>query len=651
MFLAGVGGSPAGAEPEGRAASEARTAAATRTVSDARTGLSIGDTAYAMPRLSAPEPEAEVALPQPLASGEAARIRRIYQLQAHGDMTAAGRETAQLGTAGVLAQAMLGHVLADRHLSRFTRPGADELRGWLARWPDLPEAADVRDLLVQRLRAKERHVHAAEAPPLPANPTLAVPKAASDTDDADDAQQGLSRSADLDQSLWAAARHRGGGGVTRLLARTSGLDAPYRSQLLGEAGRILFAQGSDAEAYDLGAAGTEACRRARQSEDCRVASDAGFSAGLAAWRMGRFDLARPMFEAAWHARLTTTGRRAGAALWAARAALRTGDFDAYGLWLNRAALERGTFYGLLAQRMLQLSRAAGARDGWGGQDTLSVADVDAVAATPAGRQALALLQVGQRGQAEAELRRLWPQMQATPALRRGVLLVADRAQLTDLAAQLDELRRDADRGPRGAEASQPRRSAWFRIPDLRPQGGFRVDPALVLGLVRTESNFDNATVSSVGASGIMQLMPDTASFIVDGAGEGHGRPATSDARLREMLADPASNLALGQRYVVYLAGRSLVNGSLVHLLASYNCGPSRMAQWIGGLRDQGDPLLFIEAVPIDETRHFIARVLTYTWLYASRLRLPAPSLDELAVGAWPRYRPLPAHYDFPEHLH
>lgn len=62
-----------------------------------------------------------------------------------------------------------------------------------------------------------------------------------------------------------------------------------------------------------------------------------------------------------------------------------------------------------------------------------------------------------------------------------------------------------------------------------------------------------------------------------------------------------------------------------------------MSRWSATIRDHGDPLLFIEAIPIDETRAFVPRVLAHTWLYAARLRLPAPSLDDLAAGSWPRY--------------
>jgi soluble lytic murein transglycosylase len=106
-----------------------------------------------------------------------------------------------------------------------------------------------------------------------------------------------------------------------------------------------------------------------------------------------------------------------------------------------------------------------------------------------------------------------------------------------------------------------------------------------------------------------------------------------------LLHDPAFNLDLGQRYIVFLAAQEPVNGDLIRLLASYNAGLGSFARWAQQIRDQGDPLLFIEAIPIDETRTYVPRVLTYTWLYAARLHLPAPSLTELAAGLWPRYHP------------
>jgi soluble lytic murein transglycosylase-like protein len=137
----------------------------------------------------------------------------------------------------------------------------------------------------------------------------------------------------------------------------------------------------------------------------------------------------------------------------------------------------------------------------------------------------------------------------------------------------------------------------------------------------------------------MQIMPETASFVM-----GSPRPAA-------MLNDPEYNLFLGQRYVAYLAKHDAVGGNLLRLLASYNSGPNGFAKWVGNLRDNGDPLLFIEAIPVDETRAYVPRVLTYTWIYAARMHLPAPSLDELAAGAWPVYHPLATRQEPPPRVH
>jgi soluble lytic murein transglycosylase len=248
--------------------------------------------------------------------------------------------------------------------------------------------------------------------------------------------------------------------------------------------------------------------------------------------------------------------------------------------------------------------------------------------------AFALLQLGDSDRAAAELRLLWPKVVGTP-VARAVMLVADRAGLSELAAQLADLLQAAD--------GRPRDSLRFKIPRLQPDGGFSVDPAMVYGLARTESNFDAASASAAGALGIMQIMPDTAAFIIP------RRPRGTP--MRELLQDAGFNLALGQRYVTYLSTLESIDGDLIRLLAAYNCGPARLAQWSATLRHEGDPLLFIEAIPIDETRAFVPRVLAYTWLYARRLHLPTPSLDELAAGVWPRYHPLARQDESLAYLH
>jgi soluble lytic murein transglycosylase-like protein len=169
----------------------------------------------------------------------------------------------------------------------------------------------------------------------------------------------------------------------------------------------------------------------------------------------------------------------------------------------------------------------------------------------------------------------------------------------------------------------------FPVPRLRPAGGFSVDPALVYALTRLESNFDPAAISPAGARGLMQIMPATAQYIT-------GDLFYAAARLHE----PSSNLQIGQRYINYLSQLDGLRNDLIRMLASYNSGPGNFLRWGPEIRDNGDPLLFIEAIPVNETRAFVAHALIYSWIYAARMHLPAPSLEELADGEFPRFTPV-----------
>ena len=249
---------------------------------------------------------------------------------------------------------------------------------------------------------------------------------------------------------------------------------------------------------------------------------------------------------------------------------------------------------------------------------LSEIDVDAVAATPAGRRIFALLQVGEVGRAEASLRRLWPEVQDDMALCRSIQLVAEAAGLDGLSTQLAGILESRD--------GLPRDGAHSPVPHLSPRHGFTVSPALIYALTRLESNFDAGAVSGAGAYGLMQLMPATAGFVLGQPGRFAGNPGA--------LHDPGLNLQLGQLYLDALARRPGIDDDLIRLLASYNAGPTAVAGWDARERD---PLLFIEALPIGETRDYVRRALTFLWIYADRMRLPSPSLDALAAGHWPRF--------------
>lgn len=336
---------------------------------------------------------------------------------------------------------------------------------------------------------------------------------------------------------------------------------------------------------------------------------ATLSEGFVAWRKNQVSRAMDRFEAAARTSEAPAALRAEGAFWAARAASRERDTTRYYAWLRRAAIEARTFHGLLARRML----------GWGthateGREVLSQADVDALAGNPRAKRAFALLQVGQTARAESEFRAQWPEVAGNAPMRRALLLAAASAGLTDLAAQLAELVREAD-GVSPDDAS---------VPALRPAGGFVVNQALVYGITRTESNFDPTAVSRAGAHGLMQIMPVTARAV---SGDPHLKAAS--------LHDPAFNLSLGQRLLLKLAALPSVGGDLIRLLGSYNAGAAGFSDALSAHNEAKDPILFIDTIPVAETRRFVRRVLANSWIYAARLGLPAPGLDALASGRIP----------------
>ena len=175
--------------------------------------------------------------------------------------------------------------------------------------------------------------------------------------------------------------------------------------------------------------------------------------------------------------------------------------------------------------------------------------------------------------------------------------------------------------------------AAYPLPAWQPDGGFRVDRALIYAVIRQESRFNPRARSYAGARGLMQLMPATASFVARDRdlrrGKGRGK-----------LYDPGYNMALGQKYLEMLMAEAAVRGDLFALVAAWNGGPGNLTKWRRTLKHQDDPLLFIECIPAPETRNFIEHVLSNLWIYRDRLGQDQPSLGAIAAGEWPVYTAL-----------
>lgn len=136
----------------------------------------------------------------------------------------------------------------------------------------------------------------------------------------------------------------------------------------------------------------------------------------------------------------------------------------------------------------------------------------------------------------------------------------------------------------------------------------QIDPAWIYGIIRRESAFNPETQSSVGAVGLMQLMPKTAKYI--GNKIGVKKTSTKDLYLAK------NNIELGSAYMRYLSDK--YDGNIVLATAAYNAGPHRVSQWTKGLKNfPADQ--WVDTIPFSETRAYVKAVIEYKTIFKSRL--------------------------------
>jgi soluble lytic murein transglycosylase len=141
----------------------------------------------------------------------------------------------------------------------------------------------------------------------------------------------------------------------------------------------------------------------------------------------------------------------------------------------------------------------------------------------------------------------------------------------------------------------------------------RLDPDLVLALIRQESAFAESARSPANARGLMQILPSTGRLLARQAGISR----YSVARLYQ--AD--TNIALGTRHLSALLER--YGGKVELALAAYNAGDNRVDRWLAefGAVDMAE---FVERIPFSETRGYVKQVLSNRAHYRIRTA-PSPA--------------------------
>ena len=349
-----------------------------------------------------------------------------------------------------------------------------------------------------------------------------------------------------------------------------------------------------------------------------------WTAGLSAYRLGQFNESMQAFERVAVDPTEDPWVRAGAGVWASKAAAQSGRQDRINEFLNSAARWPATFYGQVAMRQLGREPVI---EGMGPRAyaSLQQASYQPAFAPRAGdvnprdlnafvqsdsraRRTVAYLEIGRRTDAQDELR---------AGLRTAVTETARRMWVS-LADAIGP--RIGGSGPDVTHID----AARYATPVLLPEGGFTIEPALVYALARKETDFNASARSGAGAYGLMQVMPTTAAEMTGDR---------SFVSKPDQLLDPAINMRLGQTYVNRMFARPEFQGDILRAVASYNAGPGPMLAALRKLGPNPDPLLLIETIDVPQARDYVEKVMAAYWIYQRMFGKPLNTLDAVASGA------------------
>ena len=204
---------------------------------------------------------------------------------------------------------------------------------------------------------------------------------------------------------------------------------------------------------------------------------------------------------------------------------------------------------------------------------------------------------------------------------RQLLAAAEYAREIDL---LDRMVNTSDRTRKEVDFNQ-RFPTPFRKNMTVATRELGLDMAWTYGLIRQESRFVMKAQSSVGASGLMQVMPSTAKYVAKKIGLAdyhHGKINSVD-----------TNILLGTNYLNMVLND--LGGSQVLATAAYNAGPRRPKAWRSTLSRTVDGAIFAETIPFTETRNYVKNVMSNATYYAALFENQPQSLKQRLGRIYP----------------
>lgn len=310
----------------------------------------------------------------------------------------------------------------------------------------------------------------------------------------------------------------------------------------------------------------------------------------------------------WTRTLPATEQTEASRYWRARALDQRGQIEA-ALALYRALASQHSYYGFLASDRLQQAYTLSSQP------------------TPADATVLNKLagRAGFRRAGEFYQLRLIPEARREWSYATRTLSAPELAQAAVLARQWGWYERAIITAAKGGQWDdlELRFPTPFRAEVMDNARRQQIDSAWIYGVMRQESAFMVDARSSVGALGLMQLMPATAAHTA--------HLLALPARNGQQLLKPASNIELGSAYLRQILNR--FRGNQMLATAAYNAGPARVRQWLPGKRVAADQ--WVETIPFAETRKYVQSVLSYSVIFDWRLKQPMKSLQRRMGKAVP----------------
>ena len=541
-----------------------------------------------------------------LSKSDTVNYQRIFEFQEECDWKKANRHILLLND-----KILMGHVLSQRYLHpRCYRSQFIELTNWLKKYNDHPQARKIYILAIKRMPNGYR------SPTKPIKPKGIEMEnlKTSNQSQVYKSKKKLSKNQRFEkQKLINSIKSRVNSGwptgavkllnqrdVSKLLDQT---EIDQQKELIAK-GYFLANKNKLSIKYSL---------EALQNSALHVPY-AGWTAGLAAWRLEKYKLAAELFSNFSISLKHDVWHQSSGSFWAARAHAKLNEFENINFWLNRAAKNPNSFYGILASEILGIDSSLN----WQLSES-TPGERNKYFALPSGKRIQSLIQIGLADQLENEI------IYLNTVLNKDVAMWSlDIAQHFNLAYTQLKIAHKLQK----YDVKLPIKY-FYPTPIWQPQKGFTLHPELLYAFMHQESMFNEKAKSQKGAMGLMQILPSTAKFI------------SSNKRVKQnnenILKIPEINIEVGQEYIEYLLQLESVENNLIYLTAAYNGGPGNLKKWQEKINYLDDPLFFMESIPSRETRWFIEKVLTKYWIYLDKNGMESKSLYLLANGKNPIY--------------